>query len=194
MSGVNKVIFHPRCETGLYSCIKADTARVATHLPDIGSETLIFGHDGTLNKTGFSDSALFRSANACGSIPLFLNGSKEASFVAIVHSGRLTAIVRASDHKGARGFNFVPSWELDLRTNETIADAALRHDVEGLVDLIRMIEVYPGVQVATPSVDMMAAIALCDPSRLNGLSSQQAWSELSTTQREAVNRWLSTTK
>jgi hypothetical protein len=184
------VAFHPRCDTGLYPDIKHEAGKLTTQLPELDSDSLIFGADGFIRKTGLSGAAIFISLDACGSVPLYLDEEDRPSLMAIVHNGELLGIVAAPNYDGHCGFHFAPSWEMDLLENESVADSALRHDTEGMLELIRMIEIDPAVQVATRALDFMVGIALCDKARLHGLSSQHAWAELSELQRSVIVDWL----
>ncbi|WGK63417.1 hypothetical protein QAO71_17905 (plasmid) [Halopseudomonas sp. SMJS2] len=191
MIGLTPVVFHPVCETEPYPGVKAASNSLYTRLEELTGSVLSFDRNGAIHKTGLGGAIDFISKDACGSVPLYLNESDTPAFMAIVHSGMLTAVVSANRHSGQYGFRFSPCWEMDLRGSESVTDVAICYDGESMIELIQMIDVDRSVQVPR-SIDLMAAIALCDKDRLHGLTTQQAWAELTDIEQQTVMRWLST--
>lgn len=190
MTSKSVVVFDPACDTEPYPILRDPSTNLHTRLEELSGNVLRFDRDGVIHKTGLGGAIDFISKDACGSVPLYLNERHTPAFVAMIHNGTLTAVIAAKDHSGTCGFRYAPCWEVGLRESESVTDVAIRLDGESMIELIKMIDDDRSVQVPR-SIGLMAAIALCDKDRLQGLSTQQAWAELTDIEQQAVILWLS---
>ena len=164
----SRIVFDPACDTEPFPIVRHATSTLHTTLKELAGSVVAFDRDGAIHKSGLGGSVDLISNDACGSIPVHLNGSNPPAFVALVHNGVLSALVSANGYSGHTGFRFSPCWEMDLRESESVTDESNRHDCESMHELIRMIELDRTVQVSR-TIDLMAGIALCDQVRLYGL-------------------------
>lgn len=190
MSSSCVVVFDPACETDPYPVVRHGASNLHTTLQELAGSVVRFDRDGAIHKSGLGGAIDFVSKDACGSVPLHLNGNDTPAFVALVHNGMLSAVISAQAHSGQHGFRFAPCWEMNLKSGESFTDAAIRHDGESMIELIKMIDIDRSVQMPR-TINLMAGIALAEKERLQGLTTQQAWSELNELERQTVIHWFS---